>query len=281
MPPPQENASIGILPSPSNQPIETRILPTIIEFPPNESINSTRTTCMSPSTSVIPSTNLEFLRSVHKRIRRKRKLRKFLRCLHCIFVYILPIGGILLGIVGILVGHFHHVESIFISGCLLLITAFGLALQSCFWRRSLPNKFHAKEIAFNMAPDDSLLSKSNEPSNQEVVENSTTPPRESITPNKSVGINSAQVRRLSMALNRATAELSAARQINSDNSARNGILNLARRLTMAPMHFGDYGNMPELQSSNGWISGQYSQGVRRGLAWNDTGASRFYASNYD
>uniref|UniRef100_A0A5K3ESJ4 Transmembrane protein n=1 Tax=Mesocestoides corti TaxID=53468 RepID=A0A5K3ESJ4_MESCO len=231
------------------------------------------------STAVHPSANLKFLRSIHERTKRKQRLRNCLKIFNCIFVYGLPIGGIFLGIAGILLGHFLHIEPIFVGGCLLLITAVGFILQACFWRRSLPNKFRAKEIAFNMPQEDSLISKSNERSDDE--------PNSSVNSNcvepsvKSPAVNSAQVRRLSMALSRATAELSAARQITSVTGRSGGVLNLARRLTMAQMNFGDYADHRELESGNGWIAGRFPHGVRSGLAWNDTGASRFYASNYD
>ncbi|EUB57475.1 hypothetical protein EGR_07640 [Echinococcus granulosus] len=88
-------------------------------------------------------------------------------------------------------------------------------------------------------------------------------------------MNPAQVRRISMALSRATAELSAARQISSVTGGGSSVLNLARRLTMGPIQFGDYGDMRELESGNGWIAGRFPHGVRRGLAWNDTGASSY------
>ncbi|VDM31786.1 unnamed protein product [Hydatigera taeniaeformis] len=231
------------------------------------------------STAVHPSANLKFLRSVHKRTKRKRRLRKCLRIFHYIFVYGLPIGGVILGIAGILLGHFLRIEPIFVGSCLLLITAFGLMLQSCFWKRSLPNKFRPKEIPFNMPQDDSLVSRSNDPFDHETDKSAGSDTSEQ--PVKSPAMDPAQVRRLSMALNRATAELSAARQITSVTGAGSGVLNLARRLTMGPMQFGDYSGMRELESGNGWIAGRFPQGVRRGLAWNDTGASRFYASNYD
>ncbi|CUT99454.1 conserved hypothetical protein [Echinococcus multilocularis] len=231
------------------------------------------------STAVHPSAHLDFLRSVHKRTKRKRKLRKCLRIFHYIFVYGLPIGGVILGIAGILLGHFLHIEPLFVGGCLLLITAFGLMLQSCFWKRSLPNKFRAKEIPFNMPPEDSLMSRSNEPSDHETNKSTSIGAAEHAV--RSQGMNPAQVRRISMALSRATAELSAARQISSVTGGGSSVLNLARRLTLGPMQFGDYGDMRELESGNGWIAGRFPQGVRRGLAWNDTGASRFYASNYD
>ncbi|VDK36158.1 unnamed protein product [Taenia asiatica] len=231
------------------------------------------------STAVHPSANLEFLRSVHKRTKRKRKLRKCLRIFHYIFVYGLPIGGVILGIAGILLGHFLRIEPVFVGGCLLLITSFGLMLQSCFWKRSLPNKFRAKEIPFNMPPEDSLMSRSNDLSDHETDKSAGTDIGEQTV--KSPAMDAAQVRRLSLALNRATAELSAARQITSATGGGSGVLNLARRLTMGPMQFGDYSDARELESGNGWIAGRFPQGVRRGLAWNDTGASRFYASNYD
>ncbi|KAL5103199.1 hypothetical protein TcWFU_009610 [Taenia crassiceps] len=231
------------------------------------------------STAVHPSANLEFLRSVHKRTKRKRKLRKCLRIFHYVFVYGLPIGGVILGIAGILLGHFFHIEPIFVGGCLLLIIAFGLMLQSCFWKRSLPNKFRAKEIPFNMPPEDSLMSRSNDPTDPGTDKSAGTDTGEQTV--KSPAMDPAQVRRLSLALNRATAELSAARQITSVTGGGSGVLNLARRLTMGPMQFGDYSDMREMESGNGWIAGRFPQGVRRGLAWNDTGASRFYASNYD
>ncbi|KAM7536619.1 hypothetical protein Aperf_G00000082817 [Anoplocephala perfoliata] len=230
-------------------------------------------------TAIHPSANLQFLRDIQKRSKRKRRLRKVARIFHCIFVYGLPIGGVNLGIVGLILGHFLHIEPLFVGSCLLLIATIGLILQSCFWKRSFPNKFRAKEIPFNMPQEDSLISKSNEQSEQDSDESPCESPNEQQP--KSPGVNSAQVRKLSMALNRATAELSAARQISSVAGGGNGVLNLARRLTMGPMHFGDFGGLREHESGNGWIAGQFPQGVRRGLAWNDTGASRFYASNYD
>lgn len=233
------------------------------------------------STAVHPSANLEFLRNVHKRTKRKRQLRNCIRVFHAIVAYGLPTGGVILGITGITLGHFLSIESLFVAGCLLLIAAFGLILQFCFWSRSSPNKFRAKEIPFNMPHDDSLISKTNEHSDEDGV-----PPQSAVSINsgdnsiKSPGVNPAQVRRLSMALNRVTAELSAARQITT-RTGGGGVLNLARRLTMTPMNFGVYMDSRDVESGNGWVAGRAPHGIRRGLAWNDTGAARFYASNYD
>lgn len=278
---------------------DNKPLPTIVEDSPKEIRNSiwlnltssapslsTLTSISGPTngnekdfTAIHPSANLQFLRNVHKRSKRKRNLRNAVRIFQCIFVYGLPIGGVILGIAGIFLGHFLHVEPLFIGGSLLLIVTIGLILQSCFWKRSFPNKFHAKDIPFNMPQEDSLISKSNEQSEQDSEEILTDNLTEQ--PPKPPSVSSAQVRRLSIALNRATAELSAARQISSVTGGGSVVLNLARRLTMASMQFEDFGNMREHESGNGWIAGQIPQGVRRGLAWNDTGASRFYASNYD
>lgn len=282
-------------------PSESKTLPPIVEDSPSEIRSSSRFDLLQTSTSlstltslsgptnnnvrnitaVHPSVNLEFLRNVHKRTKRKKKLRKLCRILHCIIVYGLPIGGLIFGIAGILLGHFLHIEPVFVGSCLLLIAAVGVILQSCFWKRSLPNKFRAKEIPFNMHQEDSLISKSNEHSEQENDYEKDSTVSHNVQSAKPTGMNSAQVCRLSMALNRATAELSAARQISSAGGTSSGVLNLARRLTMAPMQFGDFGELREFDSGNGWIAGRFPHGVRRGLAWNDTGASRFYASNYD
>lgn len=276
-------------------------LPPIAEYSPSENRSSIRfdlppnsTSSLSNISSLIgsvtnekarnptPCNDLDILRSLHKRTKRKRKLKKFCRVFRCMIFYGFPIGGLILGIAGIILGHFLRIEPIFVGSCLLLIAAFGIILQSCFWRRSLPNKFHAKEIAFNMPQEDSLISQSDEQSEQEIE-------TRKISGTSNIGqvakisatMNPAQVRRLSMALNRATAELTAARQISSVGGTGSGVLNLARRLTMAPMQFGEFGEVRGFDSGNGWIAGRFPHGVRRGLAWNDTGASRFYASNYD
>ncbi|VDN97766.1 unnamed protein product [Rodentolepis nana] len=281
-------------------PSESKVLPPIVEDSPSEIRSSIRfdlprtsssfstLTSLSESTKnnaknfnvAHPCADLSFLRNIHKRTKRKRRLRKLCHILYCIVVYGLPIGGLILGIAGIILGHFLHIEPVFVGSCVLLISAVGVILQSCFWKRSLPNKFRATEVPFITPQEDSLISKSNEQSEQENDNEKASTICHSDTP-KPTSINSAQVRRLSLALTRATAELSAARQISSVGGTGSGVLNLARRLTMAPVQYGDFGELRGYKSGNGWVAGHFPHGVRRSLAWNDTGASRFYASNYN
>ncbi|KAL7058425.1 hypothetical protein AAHC03_016839 [Spirometra sp. Aus1] len=271
-----------------------------------------------------PNAHLNYLRHVHERTRRRKRFRKYLKVLHSFIVCVVPLVSIILGILGILTGHFLHVNSFLVAGCLLLIAACGLILQSCFWTRSMPNKFKPGEIAFNMPQDGSPDVTKYRPQSTEKeicpgqerksANDSRFPYREdngeggkqssacatvtqvlprcstqaermgsSTTPvistdSISAGVNPAQFRRLSIALNRATEELSAVRRMTQSSGGR--MLNLARRLTMGP-NFGAFESERDLEAGNGWIGGRVPHGVRRGLAWNATGASRFYASNYD
>ncbi|VDL93556.1 unnamed protein product [Schistocephalus solidus] len=258
-----------------------------------------------------PNVHLNYLRHVHNRARRRKRLRKFLKVLHSFIVCGIPLVSILLGILGILTGHFLHVNSFLVAGCLLLIAACGLILQSCFWNRSMPNKFKPGEIAFNMPQEGSpdAIKFCPQPTETEVILEQTKISEEDLhsqengkraspcpsiavrterilsgtTPTFSVdslstGMNPAQFRRLSIALNRATEELSAVRRMTPSSGDR--MLNLARRLTMGP-NFDAFEGERGLAAGNEWIGGRVPHGVRRGLAWNATGASRFYASNYD
>lgn len=245
------------------------------------------------SASTDPQANLDFLRHIAKRSKRRHQFRRIIRAVQFTVVCILPTCGIILGVIGILVGHFLHFERFFVGGCLLLLSAIGLTIQSCFWGRSLPNKFKPKDIAFNMPTEDSVsetkpdvmssadcceLEEASSSSKENIPKSTSPMQRKSVfSQNIGVGMNPAQVRRLSMALSRATNELASARRNN--NTGGNGMLNLARRLTLAP-GFDDHYNR-EAEAGNGWIAGRVPHGVRRGLAWNETGASRFYASNYD
>ncbi|VDN10717.1 unnamed protein product, partial [Dibothriocephalus latus] len=217
------------------------------------------------SKSENPSAHLDYLRHVHKRTRRRKRLRKYLKILHFFVVCVIPLASIVLGILGIITGHFLHVNSFLVAGCLLLIAACGLILQSCFWNRSMPNKFKAAEIAFNMPPEGSPdvikacttqqpmqadMSQGEQKSSKEdlpgAAQNggkrastltaiSARVPGTTLTfsaDSLATGVNPAQVRRLSIALNRATEELSAARRMTQSSGDR--MLNLARRLTMGP-----------------------------------------------
>ncbi|BHF75391.1 hypothetical protein SprV_0501848700 [Sparganum proliferum] len=271
-----------------------------------------------------PNAHIDYLRHVHERTRRRKRFRKYLKVLHSFIVCVVPLVSIILGILGILTGHFLHVNSFLAAGCLLLIAACGLILQSCFWTRSMPNKFKPGEIAFNMPQEGSSdVAKYSPQSTEEEIcpdqerkstndsrphctedngesgkQSSACPTVTQVLPrcsaqaervgstttpvisndSISAGVNPAQFRRLSIALNRATEELSAVRRMTQSSGGR--MLNLARRLTMGP-NFDAFESERDLEAGNGWIGGRVPHGVRRGLAWNATGASRFYASNYD
>ncbi|KAF6768993.1 hypothetical protein AHF37_12764 [Paragonimus kellicotti] len=96
-----------------------------------------------------------------------------------------------------------------------------------------------------------------------------------------VVLNDLQAKRLSLALTRvANSKFQFPNAYETEKPS--GVLRMARRLTMASSAMGMVNGDHLMMCEPNWLTGTHIRhGVRRSLAWNASGASRFYERNYD
>ncbi|GAA27922.1 hypothetical protein CSKR_106290 [Clonorchis sinensis] len=249
--------------------------------------------------SASPEAHLSKLKSIHRKNKQIQRLRRLRRCLHFFFTHVLGLLAILISIILLAYGYMFSLRNFLVGGCILLLAAVGFLIHICFADRVGANKFDPNSVAFSIAAEDlrdftvpsiveplqpnfrpdTLSGKQQQQQPQEQTTNITSesqPPPSGITLHP--GFSNLQVKRMSMVLARmASNSLQVPKHYESNSS---NVLNLARRLTMASSVMA--GNDGTLVNGSNWMTGsRFRHGVRRSLAWNATGASRFYDRNYD
>ncbi|KAL3310682.1 hypothetical protein Ciccas_010747 [Cichlidogyrus casuarinus] len=299
MPTPTSSLSTLSSISDNKQPLKFMSLfrPRSIIFYPNSAAQDKS----NSSNSANPEVHIKMLKRIHKRVKRRRKWRKLRQILIFFFNLVLPFCFLVMSIASLVLWHYTKIEWLLTAGSLGIIGTFGWLVQACFWKRAMPNNFNPSEVPFavdqthvavpeenqlpigiNLNPRVSLKSINYSVPSQRgskdtnILNDVEGERRSSVVPQQfMLGVDPLQVRRLSMALNKASQELSAARKLQQQEGAA-PMLSLARRLTMAGSTFGDV----RLGEENNWLGGRVARGVRSNLAWNRTGAGRFYAENY-
>ncbi|VDP82115.1 unnamed protein product [Echinostoma caproni] len=244
-----------------------------------------------PFASASPEAHLSKLKSIHRKVKRRKRWRRVLRVMHFIITKLL-VPLMLIGSTTLLLcGYFLSVHYLLVSGCIILLAAIGFQVQLCFTERTGPNKFNPMSVPFSIPAEDLKMMESEPMKEPAPVPNpipGSEPQREMIQQPRpsdndayrtSVTATDLHVRRLSLALARvANNALQAPRYPDGDST---GVLRLARRLTLASTAIG-IGTHDHVMTGSSWLTGnQIRHGVRRSLAWNATGASRFYEQNYD
>ncbi|KAK4476212.1 hypothetical protein MN116_001423 [Schistosoma mekongi] len=268
--------------------------------------------------SVSPEAHLSKLKKIHRKASRRKKLKYIKRLIYFLSIRILLLFALLLSIIFLLVGYLLHIRNILITGCILSLTSVGCLVQLCFTKRTSPNKFNPQSVPFALAAED-LPSTENKtvipslrigkPNHSEIsginivtatadvgngnsnnTGNLLTVPSESSavqtteSPNSPVviGIDHIQARRLSMALQHLSRNSFQHQTLSSYKRETTGMLNMARRLTMASSAIAMAGTDRDYYGHSSWLTGsRVRHGVRRSLAWNESGATRFYEHCYD
>ncbi|VDP69338.1 unnamed protein product [Echinostoma caproni] len=238
-----------------------------------------------PFESASPEAHLSKLKSIHRKVKRRKQWRYLLRVIHFIVTKILVLVLLIASLILLLCGYFLVVHYLLVSGCIILLAAIGFQVQLCFAERTGPNKFNPMSVPFSIPAEDLTqmdpeLVKERSQCGPEMQNQLETPlPRSSDASRNVVSFSDLQAKRLSLALARvANSALQVPRYTDGEST---GVLRLARRLTMASSAIGIATHDPSLTGSS-WLTGnQIRHGVRRSLAWNATGASRFYEQNYD
>ncbi|TGZ73574.1 hypothetical protein CRM22_001441 [Opisthorchis felineus] len=251
--------------------------------------------------SASPEAHLSKLKSIHRKNKQIQRLRRLRRCLHFFFTRVLGLLAILISIILLTYGYMLSLRNFLVGGCILLLAAVGFLIHICFTDRVGANKFDPNSVAFSIAAEDlrdftvpsiieplqpnfkpDTLSGKQQQQQRQQQEQPTNITREPQPPPSGVtfypGFSNLQVKRMSMVLARmASNSLQVPKHYESNSS---NVLNLARRLTMASSVM--TGNDGKLVNGSNWMTGsRFRHGVRRSLAWNATGASRFYDRNYD
>ncbi|CAL8097745.1 unnamed protein product [Calicophoron daubneyi] len=241
------------------------------------------------STSI--ADNLKNLKRIHRKVKRRKRWRRCKRITYSLFTRIFLPFTMFCGILLVICGHILKIHYAIIVGCIVLLSAMGCTIQVCFSDRSFPNKFDPSSVPFSIPAEDITS----------VTKFGTTQPQADVKPSQhkqtssggpdqnnvedkapaekasTASITDVQVKRLSMALNRVANNALRATQMNEPS----GVLRMARRLTLASSAMG-LGEQEYGVHDPNWLTGSHIRhGVRRSLAWNATGASRFYAQNYD
>ncbi|THD28216.1 hypothetical protein D915_000993 [Fasciola hepatica] len=251
--------------------------------------DSSADTSQEPFASASPEAHLSKLKSIHRKVRRRKRIRRIRRVAH--FIITKMLGPLLLmsSLVLLLCGYFLSVHYLLVSGCIILLAAVGFQVQLCFTERTGPNKFNPMSVPFSIPAEDLTQieaepMKDGSPVPQQLVEPNTLSdaahPRASDASRTGVSFSDLQVKRLSLALARvANNALQMPRYPEVDPGG--GVLCLARRLTMASSAI-SIGAHNSVMNGSSWLTGNHIRhGVRRSLAWNATGASRFYERSYD
>ncbi|VDP74284.1 unnamed protein product [Schistosoma curassoni] len=192
----------------------------------------------------------------------------------------------------------------------------GCLVQLCFTKRTSSNKFNPQSVPFALAAEDlpntenktlipsltiatsnQLKTTSTSTVVNEIVVSSTNNdgnllkvPEESsavqltTSPNTPVviGIDHIQARRLSMALQHLSRNSFQPQALSSHKHETTSMLNMARRLTMASSAIALGSADRDYYGHSSWLTGsRVRHGVRRSLAWNESGATRFYEHCYD
>ncbi|KER26442.1 hypothetical protein T265_06299 [Opisthorchis viverrini] len=242
--------------------------------------------------SASPEAHLSKLKSIHRKNKQIQRLRRLRRCLHFFITHVLGLLAILVSIVLLAYGYMFSLRNFLVGGCILLLAAVGFLIHICFADRVGANKFDPNSVAFSIAAEDlrdftvpSIVEPlqpdtlSGKQQQQEQTRNITSEPQPPLSGTTlHPGFSNVQVKRMSMVLARmASNSLQVPKHYESNSS---NVLNLARRLTMASSVM--TGNDGALVNGSNWMTGsRFRHGVRRSLAWNATGASRFYDRNYD
>ncbi|KAF7256742.1 hypothetical protein EG68_06039 [Paragonimus skrjabini miyazakii] len=240
-----------------------------------------------------PQVHLSKLQSIHRQVKARRRLKQIRKTVYFIVTRILPIMCILTSISLLLFGYFYNVHNLIITGSIVLLATSGVLVQLCFTRRTGPNKFNPMSVPFSIPAEDLQSVKfpaDIEPPrtaesvkrNQSFAEGSTNQanePQSAKTLN--VVLNDLQAKRLSLALTRvANSKFQFPNTYETDKTS--GVLRMARRLTMASSAMGMVNGDHLMMCEPNWLTGTHIRhGVRRSLAWNASGASRFYERNYD
>ncbi|CAH8663816.1 hypothetical protein MS3_00003413 [Schistosoma haematobium] len=266
--------------------------------------------------SVSPEAHLSKLKKIHRKASRRKKL-KYLKGIFCFLsVRIILLFTLILSILFLLVGYLLHIRNILITGCILSLTSVGCLVQLCFTKRTSSNKFNPQSVPFALAAEDlpntenktlipsltiatsnQLKTTSTSTVVNEIVVSSTNNdgnllkvPEESsavqltTSPNTPVviGIDHIQARRLSMALQHLSRNSFQPQTLSSHKHETTSMLNMARRLTMASSAIALGSADRDYYGHSSWLTGsRVRHGVRRSLAWNESGATRFYEHCYD
>ncbi|KAA0200533.1 hypothetical protein FBUS_01021 [Fasciolopsis buskii] len=243
----------------------------------------------TPFESTSPEAHLSKLKSIHRKVKRRKRIRRICRVIHCIITKFLVPSLLTASLVLLLCGYFLSVHYLLVSGCIILLAAIGFQVQLCFTERTGPNKFNPISVPFSIPAEDLKQMEVEpvtdgfpvpQPTNEPGVELDSSQPRASDASRMGISFSDLQVKRLSLALARvANNALQASHYPEAEPGG--GVLRLARRLTMASSAMGIGAHDPAMAGSS-WLTGNHIRhGVRRSLAWNATGASRFYERNYD
>ncbi|CAH8620150.1 unnamed protein product [Heterobilharzia americana] len=213
--------------------------------------------------------------------------------------------ALILSIVFLLIGYFLNLRYLLITGCILSLTSVGCLVQLCFTTRTSPNKFNPQSVPFALAAEDlpnttsktiispvsiktqnnsnTTVSANNELSDGNIPNTSSTVHLSGSTNTPVViGIDHIQARRLSMALQHLTRHSIQPQSTSYNNHGTSSMLNMARRLTMASSAIAMAGSDRDYYGHSSWLTGsRVRHGVRRSLAWNESGATRFYEQCYD
>ncbi|CAH8576865.1 unnamed protein product [Schistosoma turkestanicum] len=267
------------------------------------------------SDCVSPEAHLSKLERIHRKASRRKKL-KYLKGIFCFLsVRIILLFTLILSIIFLLVGYILHIRNLLITGCILSLTSVGCLVQLCFTKRTSSNKFNPQSVPFALAAEDlrntedkTLISPLTIATSNhlktpcisttvnEVIASTTDKKRNSLrvpegassvqltTSNTPVviGIDHIQARRLSMALQQLSRNSFQLQTLSSNKHETTGMLNMARRLTMASSAIALAGTDRDYYGHSSWLNGsRVRHGVRRSLAWNESGATRFYEHCYD
>nr|CAH8871328.1 unnamed protein product [Trichobilharzia regenti] len=283
----------------------------------SSSFSSLTESCTSQkdANSISPEAHLSKLKKIHRKASRRKKLKYFRKIFYFVSIRIILMTTLIASLIFLLVGYLISIRYMMITGCILSLTSAGCLIQLCFSKRTAPNKFNPQSVPFALAAEDlpqttdktiiSPLSITTQNNSNTVFNNSSaladintdnTGKRLTVSNTSStvhltpvtntplvIGIDQIQARRLSMALQRLTRN---SIQPQSSSSYKNyetsGMLNMARRLTMATSAIAMAGNDRDYYGHSSWLTGsRVRHGVRRSLAWNDSGATRFYEQCYD
>ncbi|KAF5401038.1 hypothetical protein PHET_05536 [Paragonimus heterotremus] len=240
-----------------------------------------------------PQVHLSKLQTIHRQVKARRRLKQIRKTIYFTVTRILPMMCILTSVGLLLFGYLYNVHNLIVAGSLVLLATSGFLVQLCFTRRTGPNKFNPMSVPFSIPAED-LQSMEFPPDiepprtadsvkrGQSLAEGSTNQandPQSAKTLN--VVLSDLQAKRLSLALTRvANSKFQFPNTYETDKTS--GVLRMARRLTMASSAMGMVNGDHLMMCEPNWLTGTHIRhGVRRSLAWNASGASRFYERNYD
>ncbi|KAF8566889.1 hypothetical protein P879_09265 [Paragonimus westermani] len=243
--------------------------------------------------STSPQVHLSKLQSIHREVKTRRRLKQIRKAVYFIVTRIVPIICILTSTGLILFGYFYSVHNLIVIGTIVLLATSGFLVHLCFTRRTGPNKFNPMSVPFSIPAEDlqdvKFPAVTEPPRTAEPVTVDQSLPGRSAnqvneqqsTQTLNVVLNDLQAKRLSLALTRvANSKFQFPNIYETDKPS--GVLRMARRLTLASSAMGMVNGDHLMMCEPNWLIGTHIRhGVRRSLAWNATGASRFYERNYD